>query len=306
MGPGTNGERFYVTGTSGALGAWVVKMLLEARVEVFVDTIDDRELRLLVSPALLASVQRLNGSRVEAAGITHVVYTHSLSDAVCLDDPAGSALAAIGGFADTLRASASAQVEGVAFESSMAVFAPAPTPLGCEAAPSPVSLRGSLQLSQEILARRACQDLGLAIWGLRTGLVYGPGQDADLDGGASAAIASAIADRAGPLTFNGQADFQFVGDVAGVLIDSARSAGRSEEPPHLIRNLRGTSADASEFAQLVAHCTGTDTVTGGPGDYPLPRLDDACGIPLQTALEAGIRTTAEILRWAPRDLYSWT
>lgn len=301
VGPGSSTERFYVTGSSGALGARVVKQLLDAGAEVVADSDDDRRMRLIVGSEQLSEVRRGEALEEAMAGITHVICTNTLTEHGCLEAPAESAATAIGGFVDTIRAAVEAGVAGMAYESSMSVFAPSTGPVSEETEPSPVSLCGSYLLVQEILARRYFCEFGLASVGLRTNLVYGPGQDSAFDGGASNAIAAAIDDRWSQLDFWGDADFQFVGDVANSLVSAARdSAGRCG-----VQNLRGDRSSMAEFARAVARSTGVDRVSPGSVEYPLPPVRDEGAGALETSLDAGIRATAETLRWAPRDLCSW-
>jgi UDP-glucose 4-epimerase len=292
-------ERFFVTGGSGLLGAWVIKRLLDAECEVLTDTEDDRRLRLIGTPARTALLRRVEGLDSRHR-VTHLVHTSTVTERTCLEDPSGSATSAIGGFADTIRAAAEAGVTGMSFQSSMSVFAPSSAPVGELTEPAPVSAFGTYHLNQEILARRRFCEFGLASHGVRTGLVYGPGQDPDVDGGASNAIAAASEDRWSQLRYCGVADFQYVDDVARALIDAAR-----RPDGHSIASLQGDSAAMVAFCQAVAAITGSSNVSVGSTDFPFPLVSYQEQGRLETSLEDGIRATIETLRWAPRDLCSW-
>ena len=301
MGPTSSIESFYVGGSSGALGAWVVRELLVSGAEVVVGECDDRLLRLLLDPDQLNRVHRIADLKAAMRDVTHVVCTSRLTEQECLADPAGSAVSTIGGFVDTLRAAAEVGVSGVGFQGSMSVYAPSAVPVSTSTRPAPTSVHGSYHLAQEILARRYFREFGLPSAGLRTGLVYGPGQEAALDGAASASIAAVVDDHRAQLGYWGIADFQFVGDVALALIAAARDSGGG----HDIRNLQGDRATMLAFTQAVAASTGSDQVTTGSLEYPYPVVAyEAEGV-LDTLLPAGIRATVETLRWAPKDLYSW-
>ena len=300
MGPSSGNERFYVTGSSSALGSWVVKQLLDTRTEVVVNGDDDRRLRLIANPQQLTEVKRVDDLDAGMAGVTHVVHASTLTDEGCLADPAASALSAIGGFADMIRAAVEAGVTGMAYQSSMSVFASSAVHVDENTEPSPSTVRGSYELAQEILARRCFCEFGLSNCGLRTSLVYGPGQDPALDGGASTAIAAAVEERWSKLDYWGPADFQYVADVAAALVDAARGSNGTCE----VHNLTGDQASMLDFAHAVAASTGVDRVTTGPVEFPLPAAAHERDS-LATSLEAGVRATAEAVRWAPKDLYSW-
>jgi UDP-glucose 4-epimerase len=297
VGPNGGSERFYVTGTSGALGAWAVKLLLDQGAAVVVND-DDTELRLIAGPGL-DRVSRAADLDSALDRVTHVVHTNTLGEQACLADPSGTAEQAIGQFAELAAAAANRGVTGLAFESSMLVFAPSEVPVSADVDPSPTTLRGTYHVAQEIIARRAFCERGLGSTGLRTGLVFGPGQSRELDGGASGAIAAAVEDSPCALDYAGVADFQFVGDLAATLIAAARATSGS----HRIGQLQGDRSTMAEFGRVVALATGTEPLTPGTCEVPYPLSAAAERLP--TLLEAGIRSTVETLRWAPRDLYSW-
>ena len=146
MGPSSGSERFYVIGSSGALGAWVVKQLLDSDVEVVVDSPDDRSLRLIARPDQLGEVHIAADPAAAMAGVTHVIHTSSLTDERCVADPVGCAASAIGGFADTIRAAVEEGVRCMAFQSSMSVFAPSAVRISSSSNPSPTSLAGTFHL----------------------------------------------------------------------------------------------------------------------------------------------------------------
>lgn len=307
-------ERYLVTGASGAIGAWVVKHLLDDGLDViaFGAADDDRRLRLITTPEQLTSLTRVDATaldlerlQVAMSRVDYVVHTDTVSDEACQNEPAASESTAVGTLSNVMLAAAAAQISGLAFESSMSVYAPTDIAINEKAEVAPASLRGSYHLAKEVEAERSFRDSGVSSIGLRVGLVYGPGQDVGWQGAATRAIAAAVDDRPCHLQHRGMADFQFVSDVAHTLLAAARtSAGR-----HQVINLSGQQVTMASFVQTVAALTGATGLTVGELDYPIPVALPSDGgaedlrCPLATPLEVGVRATLETLRWAPRDLY---
>jgi nucleoside-diphosphate-sugar epimerase len=306
-------ERFLVTGASGAIGAWVVKHLLDSEVSVVaLTTDDDRRLRLITPPDQLALLPRVRAGvddapklRAAVEDATHVVHTQTVTsdDAVC--DPGATAAAMVGGLVAVLGAAAEGRKRGIAFESSMSVFGPSDGPVDELTRPAPISLSGCLHLTTELIADRWFREVGVASIGLRPNLVYGPGCDLGPQGQVTRSIAAAVDARSVRVGHTGAADFQFVSDVALAFIAAARAA----TDRHRMINLHGHCATFSALAQSVAGSTGADEVSAGAAVYPVPvaakmAADDDPGISrLDTRLEDGIRASLETFRWAARDLY---
>jgi nucleoside-diphosphate-sugar epimerase len=304
-------ERFLVTGASGAIGAWVVKHLLESGVSVVaLTTDDDRRLRLITPPDQLASLRRVRSdvddtTKLQAAvdDSTHIVHTQTVTSDDAASDPGSAAATMVGGLGAVLGQAANGRKRGIAFESSMSVFGPSDRPVDESTRPAPASLMGRLYLTTELIADRWFRSAGVASIGLRPNLVYGPGHDLGPQGQTTRAIAAAIDGRSVRLGHTGLADFQFVSDVALAFIAAARAA----TDRHRMINLRGQCATFSAFAQSVAVSTGVDEVSAGAAVYPVPVAAELeanpCISHLDTRLEEGIRSSLETFRWAPRDLY---
>lgn len=305
-------ERFLVTGASGALGAWVVKTLLDQGVDVIAlcPTSSDRRLRLIASADQLTRLERVDAERLEAdrlpevmGGVTHVVHTEGSASG---SPQSGTT------FDDVLGAASSAGVLGLSFETSMAVFGRGGGPVDKGDAPAPSGQVGRDDLARERAAERWFRSFGLASIGVRAGLVYGPGLDTGPAGEITRAIAAAIEHRPYRLDYTGLADLQYVGDVARVMCAAARVA-----QGHQMVNLRCGAVALSQFLRTLESLTGAVGLEEGDAPVPAPIAAssgdvDTPAVPaagahldtrLGTRLDAGISSTIEVLRWAPRDLY---
>ncbi|MGI9622870.1 MAG: NAD-dependent epimerase/dehydratase family protein [Acidimicrobiales bacterium] len=308
-------ERFLVTGTAGALGAWTVKHLIAEGVDTvaFGPMGDDRRLRLVNDPRRLREVERVDSAaademRLKAAmsGVTHIVHTTTAltqreeeSGGPTEDDAPLRSLDLL------LRHAGESGVQGFAYESSMAVFPASPTPVGTDATPDPQSPLGFFHRAVEGRAESWGRERDFFSVGVRANLVYGPGQSSGPTSAPTRAIAATIQNEPFELPHRGIADFQYVSDVALALIHAARMSARTQS----VVNLCGSTSTMASFVQTVSAASGSTSLVLGETDYPVPVAapgsseGPVLASRLPTSLDSGVRATLEHLRWAPRDLY---
>lgn len=298
-----------VTGASGALGAWVVKSLLDESVEVTaLCGDDDRCLRLVVDAGRLTALRRIDADVLDRTtlrdamrGVTHVVHTDpwlaAADDEACAD----LARSSISLLDDLLRAAQVAGVAGVAFESSMSAFTSSRERVSPHERPAPTCPRGCVHLAREMVAARWADAHHTPNTGLRIGLLYGPGLDEGPGGLVARAVASAIENQPFLIENRHEVDFQYLGDVADTLCAAARSSSG-----HQMINLTCGVTSTAHLQRLLTSLTGAAGVDlGGAADSF--RIADSAPSPeafgrLPTDLEQGLRATIESIRWAPRDL----
>ena len=311
---GCDPEKFLVTGAAGALGAWTVKALVDEGVEVTAvcPTAHDRRLRLIVGDRL-TDVGRIDAdvltgdALVDAMdGVTHVVHTEPNDGDLTPESAARRAAREYVHLAelDELLGAAHANgVRGVAYESSMSVYAVGGIDVDLDQRVRPEGTDGCVALARELLARTWSSRHGLATVAVRVGFAYGPGVDVGPNGTLAIASAAAIDNRPHALTVDGVADLQFVGDVGAALCRAARSASEARAV-----NVEGEVGSIAGVVEILVACTGAADLSVGPDaaawNLALARRNGDGVATLPTALVDGLRATVEAVRWAPRDFAS--
>lgn len=312
---GCDPEKFLVTGAAGALGAWTVKALVDDGVEVTAvcPTAHDRRLRLIVGDRL-TDVGRIDADVLTGdalldamVGVTHIVHTtEPIDDGLTPESAARRAAREYVHLAelDELLGAAHANgVRGVAYESSMSVYAVGGIDVDLDERVRPEGIDGCVALARELLARTWSSRHGLATVAVRVGFAYGPGVDVGPNGTLAIASAAAIDNRPHALAVDGVADLQFVGDVGAALWRAARSASEARAV-----NVEGEVGSIADVVEILVACTGAADLSVAPDaaawNMALARRNGDGVATLPTALVDGLRATVEAVRWAPRDFAS--
>ncbi|MBA3416028.1 MAG: GDP-mannose 4,6-dehydratase, partial [Chloroflexia bacterium] len=166
MGATMVSERFLVTGAFGCIGAWTVKRLVAEGVPVVTYDLpgEPTRLQLIMEPEALAKVTVLPGDITDEAaferavvdnGITGVIHLAALQVPFVRANPVLGARVNMVGTAvvlETIRKHA-AQVSGLVYASSIAVYGPAsiypPGPLAHDAPLAPATLYGVTKVANE-------------------------------------------------------------------------------------------------------------------------------------------------------------
>jgi UDP-glucuronate 4-epimerase len=257
-------ERFLVTGAFGCIGAWTVKRLLDEGVPVATYDLpgEPARLKLILEPEQLAQVTIIGGDITDEAaferavvdnGITRVVHLAALQVPFVRANPVLGARVNVVGSAivfETARKHA-AQVNGVVYASSIAVYGPAsmypPGPLAHDAELAPATLYGVTKVANEEWARVYWQDYRVPSIGLRPFFVYGPGRDQGVSSTPTKAMVAAAVGRPYHISFGGAAVYQHADDVAAAFIQAARAM--PEGAP--VFNLGGTPADVADVVAAI-------------------------------------------------------
>jgi nucleoside-diphosphate-sugar epimerase len=301
-----------VTGSSGFLGAWIVKDLIERGLE-FVLFDRDADLRRLgeVMPDHPADITTVTGDITDTAAITDCIRKHGVTSVIhlaglqiptCRSDPSKGAEVNVGG---TLAAFEAARQTGtvkqIAYASSAAVIGPEESyPAGLipnDAPLYPATHYGVFKQCNEGNAKIYFQDHGISSIGLRPWTVYGVGRDQGVTSDATRAIKSAVVGRPFTIRYSGRNALQLAGDVAAAFVLSALDRRQVAAT----FNLRGDVVEMTEFISLVEElrpsAKGQIEFSGGPipvacdlDDSELRRFLPA--LP-QTPLREGIRQTLD-------------
>ena len=286
-------DRYLVTGSSGCIGAWAIRRLIDESASVVALDVsdDDHRLRLLLDTAELDALPRVRAdirvlSELEQVlaqhRISHVVHLAALQVPFCQADPVLGAEVNVVGTVNLLEAvrRSEGQVRGVSYASSVAVFgrtemyedgvATDDSPL------APLTLYGVYKQANEGTARLYAEDYGVGSIGLRPCIVYGPGRDQGMTSDPTRAIVAALAGRPSHIAFGGSSTFQHADDAAAAFI----SAARAERTDATVANLGGPSAEIASFVECIEKAVpeAAGTITHDHDPLALPSDYDGSGL----------------------------
>ena len=230
------GERFFVTGALGCIGAWVTRNLLRAgqAVTVFDLGSDRKRLRLILEPAELKQIDFVQGdvtdtAAVEAAlcasGATRVIHLAALQVPFCKANPPLGASVNVIGTINIFEAAKALGIPHIVYASSAAVYGSGSDYqrdiIENDAPFLPRNLYGVFKLANQGTAQIYHQDYGINSIGLRPYTVYGPGRDQGMTSTPTRAMLAAAAGQPWHISFGGRNGFQFADDVAKIFIQAA-------------------------------------------------------------------------------------
>ncbi|HLJ17506.1 MAG TPA: NAD(P)-dependent oxidoreductase [Bryobacteraceae bacterium] len=306
--------RVLITGANGCIGTWIVKRLLDRKIDVLTYDLDPNPARLkqLISEGELRKVRSDTGriedtERVKALvkdeGITHIVHLAAVLMPFCQQNPVTGGLVNVIGTLNVFEAARDAgRPVRIVYASSSAVWGPIesyePRALNEDDPPLPVTHYGVFKQANEGNARAFYAANGISSVGLRPWAVYGFGRDLGLTSDPTIAIKSVALGKPFQIRISGPMDMQYVEDVAEIFIGCLLS---DKEGAHVF-NLAGHVIRMEDFAVLLEQirpgAAKLITVKGQP--VPVSSRMDASrleaylsGMP-STPLEEGIRQTFEI------------
>ncbi len=306
--------RVLVTGSSGCIGAWTVKQLLERGLDVVCyDQDADRSRLDLISSTSAASSLKLETGKIEDTGrvkalvrdggITHVIHLAAVLMPFCQAQPvAGGMINVIG----TLNVFEAARDAGrsvrVVYASSSAVWGPEDAygerALSEKDSPLPGTHYGVFKQANEGNARIFYTASGISSMGLRPWTVYGVGRDRGMTADPTIAMKAAVLGVPFQIRLSGYMDLQYVADVAESFIRCALSDVAGAH----VFNLAGTIVEMNELVAIVDRMRpGAAQLISAKGpQVPVSYRMDASaldaavpGIP-KTPMEDGIRQTLEM------------
>jgi nucleoside-diphosphate-sugar epimerase len=276
---------YLVTGALGALGAWVVRSLLDR--EQAVVTYDlggsDHRLRLALSDDELAALTRVQGDVTDLAALERVMDEHDVGAVIHLaalqvpfvrEDPVLGSRVNVTGTVNVLEA-VRRRGDGMrptVYASSIAALA--------GGAESPSTLYGVFKLANEGTAAGYFADFGVPSVGLRPHTLYGPGRDQGLTSAPTAAMVAAARGEEYAIPFGGSLQLQYVAD-AGEAFVRASEAGAGGASVH---NLDGPVASVEEIVAAIRAVAPDARITHGSDPLPFPPEVDASSF---TALVGG-------------------
>ena len=275
-------EHFFVTGAMGCIGAWVVRNLVQsgAGVTVFDLSSDQHRPKLVMTEKELANVRFTAGDitdtddvkqSVTESGATHIIHLGALQVPFCKADPPLGAAVNVVGTANMFEAAKEAGISQLVYASSIAVYGDSEfystELLQHDSSLHPQTLYGVYKQANEGTAGVYWQDNQIASIGLRPYTVYGPGRDQGMTSTPTAAMLAAVRNEAYHISFGGYCGFQFVDDVAKILIQAAKTQQNGAR----VFNIGGSVAHMSEVVSAIKSVTPEANITHEEAGLPFPK-----------------------------------
>lgn len=312
--------RVLVTGGLGCIGSWAVRALLRSgvRVHILDRATDRRRLRLTLEAEHTEGVGLIQGDltepgtverAIEASGATRILHLAALQVPACRSDPPTGAAVNVVGTARVFEAAATADLERVAYASSVAVYGPADRypdePVPPNAPLDPQTEYGVYKQANEGLAARYHAHRNLPSTGLRPYVVYGPGRDRGMTSHPTKAMLAAVLGEDYRIPFGGAAEYHHGRDV-GALFARATLSDRDEAGVH---NLGACSYRMDEIVSAIedvrprirGRISFEETALPFPPALSDETLQEALGPYAYTSIEEGVRATIERFERAVED-----
>jgi len=305
--------RVLVTGSSGCIGAWTVKQLLDRQIDVLCFDLEAELSRLSLisdhvnSPRLQIETGRLEDterikSLVKDGGITHVVHLAAVLMPFCQANPVQGAMINVIGTLNVFEAARDAgRPVRVVYASSSAGWGPEDAYGERSLSESdpllPSTHYGVFKQSNEGNARVFFQSNGISSIGLRPWTVYGVGRDRGLTADPTLAMKAVALGVPFQIRVSGHMDLQYTEDVAETFVRCALSEATGAH----VFNLAGSIIEMNALVGLLDRLRpgAAQLITVGGNPVPVCYRMDASqlhtmipGIP-QTELEDGVRQTLD-------------
>ena len=311
-------EHFFVTGAMGCIGAWVIRNLVQSGVGVTVFDLssDQHRPKLVMTEKELASVRFIAGDitdtdtvkrSVTKSGATHIIHLGALQVPFCKADPPLGAAVNVVGTANMFEAAKEAGISQLVYASSIAVYGDSEfystELLQHDSSLHPQTLYGVYKQANEGTAGVYWQDNQIASIGLRPYTVYGPGRDQGMTSTPTAAMLAAVRNEAYHISFGGYCGFQFVDDVAKILIQAAKT---HQNGAHVF-NIGGSVAHMSEVVSAIESVMPEANITHEETGLPFPKgaadseLQALLGEVPYTPLDEGVANTMAHFKTAIAD-----
>ncbi len=225
-------KRYFVTGATGCIGAWVVKNLIESGKEVFALVRGNLDkLNLIMDKDDIAKVHIVKGDiydgdllekAVADNGITDIIHLAAMQLPLCKANPILGAKVNVVGTINIFEAAYKAGLKKVVYASSTAVYGYAHEYEGgvyTHNSPLiPHSLYGVYKVDNEWSAKVYYEEQGLSSIGIRPFVVYGPLRDQGMTSTPTTAMKMAIKGQPYQISYGGEFGFQYVDDSAKAFI----------------------------------------------------------------------------------------
>jgi len=274
-----SGSRFLVTGSSGFLGAWITRELIDRKLDFVLFDLDPslrRLEQLLQEPPSGLTIETGDISDVDRVidvcqqhEITHIIHLAALQVPFCRPDPLlGAKVNVLGTLAVFEAARRLEHIQKIVYASSAAVIGPEEFYGGRRVLNDeplmPATHYGVFKQANEGAARVYHLDHGVNSIGLRPWTIYGLGRDQGVSSDVTEAIRAAVDGRPFTIRYSGRNAMQYASDVSAAFMLSALDDRKVQKN----FNLRGDVVAMTDFvAQVesqIPEAKGLIDISGGP------------------------------------------
>jgi UDP-glucuronate 4-epimerase len=262
--PDRQERRVLVTGSSGCLGAWVVRLLLDrGHIPIALDITSDRHrLELLLTPDELRDLTFVNGDvtspesldeAIEHNGVDGVIHLAALQVPFCAADPALGARVNVVGTVNVFEAVKRHRdaVTALVYASSAAVYGPddkrRPSPVPEDEPGHPGTLYGVYKQANEGTAKVYWESDEIGSIGLRPYVVFGLGRDQGMTSSPTKAMLAAALGRSYTISYGGRSQLHFARDAADAFVSALDKSASDAR----VFNLGGPATDAVEMVDIL-------------------------------------------------------
>ena len=255
-------EKYLITGGLGCLGAWVIRNLVQSRIQTVSFDInhDHHRLELTMEPEEIKRVQFIQGDITDTDAFKKVVLDHEITQIIhlaalqvpfCKANPPLGAAVNVVGTVNVFEAAKAAGIQKVVYASSIAVYGGKDEYeeelLSQHALPNPHTHYGVFKRANEETARIYWQDEGVSSIGLRPYTLYGPGRDQGLTSTPTQAMLAAVRGESYQISYGGYNGFQYNDDVAKIFINAAQIQYHGAD----VFNIKGSVAHMKEVIRAI-------------------------------------------------------
>ncbi len=244
--------RVLITGGLGFIGAWTARVLLHAGHDVRIFDVHENRTTfeaITGADATPDRVEHIRGDITKARDVDAavercdaIVHLAAVLIPTARKDPLLGARINVFGTLYVFEAARRANVRGIAYASSAAVFGPTD---GVH--PEPHTHYGAYKLCNEGNARAYWDDAGVRSIGLRPSTVYGPGREIGVTADPTLAMRAAAEGKPYTIRFTGATGMDYVEDVATIF---ARAATETPDGAHAF-SLQGQLATTDDVIRAI-------------------------------------------------------
>ena len=291
-----------ITGGGGFLGAWLVRRLLVAGIEVRIFDLGTKRdmVAAQIGKAQAQALEWRTGdiSQYEpvlqaSEGCDGVIHLAGLLTPACRERPWMGMAVNVAGTLNVFEAARVCGMRNVIYTSSGGVFGPDDSDI-----PLPTTLYGTWKLANEGIGRTYWHEAGIASIGFRPFVVYGPGRETGLSAGPTLACKAAATNQPYAIPVSGNAGLVYVDDVAAAYCAAVQADVKGAHT----MNLPGEVASMDHVVSLIRELVPSADI--GVTGSPLPSAYGVANewangllqLPAETSLRDGIRQTIDFYK----------